>query len=91
MAMHRNRSHGNFNHQPLRDSELFDKFCIMVPECCFAWDDTSKRIPFFKNPKTPALLLPDCSFTMFVFDEPGHPVACFSRGVHRRTGKIMFP
>jgi uncharacterized protein (UPF0305 family) len=74
LAMHRNRSYGRLEKEPLRDPELFDKFWIMVPEGCFAWDDTSERNPYFRNPKNRLFYYLIAAFTMFVLDEPGHPV-----------------
>ena len=58
----------------VRDLERFRKFCEMLPEGCFAWDDASERNPYFRNPKNRIFYYLIAAFTMFVLDEPGHPV-----------------
>jgi uncharacterized protein (UPF0305 family) len=58
---------------PLRDRELFDKFCAMIPEGCFSWNDQHERNPYFRNPKNRLFYYLIAAFTMFVLDEPGHP------------------
>jgi len=59
---------------PLADPETFQKFCDMLPEGCFAWDDTSERNPYFRNPKNRLFYYLMAAFSMFVLEEPGHPV-----------------
>jgi uncharacterized protein (UPF0305 family) len=59
---------------PLRDKEAFGKFCAMLPEGCLSWDDASDRNPYFQNPKNRLFYYLIAAFTMFVLDEPGHPV-----------------
>ena len=59
---------------PIRDPEIFCKFCAMVPEGCFSWDDSGERNPYFRNPKNRLFYYLIAAFTMFVLDEPGHPV-----------------
>jgi uncharacterized protein (UPF0305 family) len=59
---------------PIRDLEKFQKFCGMVPEGCFAWNDSSERNPYFRNPKNRLFYYLIAAFTMFILDEPGHPV-----------------
>jgi len=58
----------------VRDPETFLKFCEMLPEGCFAWDDASERNPYFRSPKNRIFYYLIAAFTMFVLDEPGHPV-----------------
>jgi len=58
----------------IRDPELFGKFCEMVPEGCFSWNDSSERNPYFRNPMNRLFYYLIAAFTMFVLDEPGHPV-----------------
>jgi uncharacterized protein (UPF0305 family) len=65
---------GRFSRDPLRDPEAFRKFCDMLPEGCFAWDDASERNPYFRNPENRLFYYLIAAFTMFVLDEPGHPV-----------------
>jgi uncharacterized protein (UPF0305 family) len=59
---------------PLRDPEIFSKFCEIVPEGCFACIDPGERNPYFRNPKNRLFYYLIAAFTMFVLDEPGHPV-----------------
>jgi len=60
-------------HAPLRDRELFRKFCDIIPVGCFSWDDLHERNPYFRNPKNRLFYYLIAAFTMFVLDEPGHP------------------
>ena len=59
---------------PITDPETFQKFCDMLPEGCFAWNDASERNPYFRNPKNRLFYYLIAAFSMFVLDEPGHPV-----------------
>ncbi|MEI8331168.1 MAG: DUF2115 domain-containing protein [Methanomicrobiales archaeon] len=59
---------------PLADPETFRKFCDMLTEGCFSWDDASERNPYFRNPKNRLFYYLIAAFSMFVLDEPGHPV-----------------
>jgi uncharacterized protein (UPF0305 family) len=58
----------------IHDRETFLKFCEMLPEGVFAWQDSSERNPYFRNPKNRLFYYLIAAFTMFVLDEPGHPV-----------------
>jgi hypothetical protein len=73
LAMHRG---GEFSRlrSPIRNRDEFDAFCIMIPEGCFAWNDAGERNPYFRNPKNRLFYYLISAFTMFVLDEPGHPV-----------------
>ena len=73
LAMHRTRAFTNMT-DPIRDPETFRKFCEMIPEGCFAWNDSSERNPYFRNPKNRLFYYLLAAFAMFVLDEPGHPV-----------------
>jgi len=59
---------------PIRDRETFLKFCAMLPEGCFVWEDTRECNPYFHNPKNRLFYYLIAAFTMFVLEEPGHPV-----------------
>lgn len=59
---------------PLADPETFRKFCDMLPEGCFAFNETSERNPYFRNPKNRLFYYLIAAFSMFVLGEPGHPV-----------------
>jgi len=90
LAMHRDNSLNNLMKQPLTDPEMFDRFCAMVPEGCFAWNDAGERNPYFRNPKNRLFYYLIAAFTMFVLGEPGHPVGMpFPGGftVETRGGK----
>jgi hypothetical protein len=73
LALHRAHAEKTMAGVPLRDPELFLQFCAMVPEGCFAWNDTHERNPYFRNPKNRLFYYLIAAFTMFVLDEPGHP------------------
>jgi uncharacterized protein (UPF0305 family) len=73
LAMYRSRAFERM-HTPIRDRESFGKFCTMLPEGIFAWDDSSERNPFFRNPKNRLFYYLIAAFTLFVLEEPGHPV-----------------
>ncbi len=73
LAMHRSGKLEQLE-APLRDRERFEKFCRMLPGGTFAWNDSSERNPYFRNPKNRLFYYLIAAFTMFVLDEPGHPV-----------------
>ena len=73
LAMHRSRRFERLE-APIRDKERFEKFCRMLPEGTFAWNDSSERNPYFRNPKNRLFYYLIAAFTMFVLEEPGHPV-----------------
>ena len=73
LAMHHNKELAALNGL-IRDPETFKKFCIMLPEGVFSWQDSSERNPYFRNPKNRLFYYLISAFTMFVLDEPGHPV-----------------
>jgi hypothetical protein len=73
LALYRRRAFSK-DMGPLRDPEAFGKFCAMLPEGCLSWDDASERNPYFRNPKNRLFYYLIAAFTMFVLDEPGHPV-----------------
>jgi Uncharacterized protein conserved in archaea (DUF2115) len=59
---------------PVRDRETFLKFCTMLPEGCLFWENTGEQNPYFQNPKNRLFYYLIAAFTMFVLEEPGHPV-----------------
>jgi len=73
LAMHRGKAFERLT-SPVRDRERFDQFCAMLPKGTFAWDDSSERNPYFRNPKNRLFYYLIAAFTMFVLEEPGHPV-----------------
>jgi len=60
--------------RPIRDKETFLKFCAMIPEGCFAWDEQTERTPFPYSPRHRLFYYLIAAFTMFVLEKPGHPV-----------------
>jgi len=56
------------------DPATFVAFCRMLPAGCFSWDDQSERNPHFRNPKNRLFYYLMAAFSMFVLEEPGHPV-----------------
>jgi len=73
LALHHRKAFDQMT-APVRDPETFRKFREMLPEGCFSWDDSSERNPYFRNPKNRIFYYLIAAFTMFVLDEPGHPV-----------------
>lgn len=73
LAMYRS---GEFERMkgPLRDPETFRKFCAMIPEGCYTWDEVPRRTPFRYTPRHRLFYYLMAAFTMFVLDRPGHPV-----------------
>jgi uncharacterized protein (UPF0305 family) len=59
---------------PVGDWDSFREFCQMLPEGILAWNDRTERNPYFRNPKNRLFYYLIAAFTMFVLEEPGHPV-----------------
>jgi hypothetical protein len=73
LSMERSGAFGRMT-GPVRNREVFDTFCLMLPGGCFVWEDTGDRNPYFQNPKNRLFYYLIAAFTMFVLEEPGHPV-----------------
>jgi len=73
LAMYRSRAFERLN-IPIRNRESLEEFCTMLPKGTFAWDDSSERNPYFRNPKNQLFYYLISAFTLFVLEEPGHPV-----------------
>ena len=73
LALHRRGAFKRMN-SPITDPETFQKFCDMLPEGCFAYNNAGERNPYFRNPKNRLFYYLIAAFSMFVLDEPGHPV-----------------
>jgi len=58
----------------ITDPKTFGEFCRMLPLGCFLWNDESERNPHFRNPRNRLFYYLMAAFSMFVLDEPGHPV-----------------
>ncbi|HZK30433.1 MAG TPA: DUF2115 domain-containing protein [Methanoregula sp.] len=72
LAMHHNKAFAGMT-SPIRDPATFKKFCTMVTEGVFSWQDSSERNPYFRNPKNRLFYYLISAYTMFILDEPGHP------------------
>lgn len=89
LSLHRSGTFGRMR-EPIRDREMFEKYCAMIPEGCFVWVDTGERNPYFRNPRNRLFYYLIAAFTMFVLEEPGHPEGMpFPGGfsVEKRGGK----
>lgn len=73
LAMYRIRAFEQLT-APIRNREGFEGFCTMLPKGISSWDDSSERNPYFRNPKNRLFYYLISAFTMFVLEEPGHPV-----------------
>ncbi len=73
LLLHRSKKSNHFG-ELIRDRELFEKFCAMIPEGCFTWDENAERTPFHYSPRHRLFYYLMAAFTMFVLDQPGHPV-----------------
>jgi uncharacterized protein (UPF0305 family) len=73
LAMYRSKAFDRLT-MPIRDRESFDRFCSMLQTGIFSWDDSSERNPYFRNPKNRLFYYLISAFTLFVLEEPGHPV-----------------
>jgi uncharacterized protein (UPF0305 family) len=73
LLMNRN---GTFDRlrDPVGDWDSFREFCQMLPEGILAWNDRTERNPYFRNPRNRLFYYLIAAFTMFVLEEPGHPV-----------------
>jgi len=73
ISMHRTGEFGRMP-DPVSDPETFRAFCDMFPQGCFAYEDWSERTPHLRLPRNRLFYYLISAFTMFVLDEPGHPV-----------------
>ena len=73
LLMNRN---GTFDRlrDPVGDWDSFREFCQMLPEGILAWNDRTERNPYFRNPRNRLFYYLIAAFTIFVLEEPGHPV-----------------
>jgi hypothetical protein len=59
---------------PIANRETFGKFCTMILDGCFRWDEAAERTPFRYTPRHRFFYYLVSAFTIFVLDRPGHPV-----------------
>lgn len=79
---------------PISDRERFEKFCAMVPEGCFCWDERDENCFIRYGPMHRFFYYLMACFTMFVLEEPGHPVGTPFPGsfrVEKKDGTFMCP
>ena len=93
MAMNRS---GNFKamKDPIRDLAVFREYLIMVPEGCFTHDIEREYMPQFSSPFHALFYYLMAAFSMFVLDQPGHPVGMpFPGGfrVDEKDGEFFCP
>lgn len=67
---------GRFNalNEPFSDPEAFNRFCKIIPTGCTQWDDTVSRMPIPYTLRHRLFYYLIAAFTMFILDQPGHPV-----------------
>jgi len=67
---------GRFNTmtEPISNLETFTGFCEIIPNGCTEWDDTISRMPITYTLKHRLFYYLISAFTMFILEEPGHPV-----------------
>lgn len=73
LAMHRSGIFPSMK-EKITDRENYDRFCAMVPEGCFIWDEHAERMPLRYSPRHRLFYYLISAFTMFVLERPGHPV-----------------
>lgn len=73
MTMHRS---GQFQAmtEPIADPETFSRFCGIIPSGCTEWDDTMSRMPIRYTIRHRLFYYLISAFTMFILEQPGHPV-----------------
>ena len=60
--------------EPIADPEIFTRFCEIIPSGCTQWDDTATRLPIPYTLRHRLFYYLIAAFTMFILDQPGHPV-----------------
>ncbi|HWQ63633.1 MAG TPA: DUF2115 domain-containing protein [Methanospirillum sp.] len=60
--------------ESIQDPETFNAFCKIIPIGCTQWDDTASRMPIPYTIKHRLFYYLIAAFTMFILEEPGHPV-----------------
>lgn len=59
---------------PIPDPDTFNAFCKIIPTGCTQWDDTASRLPIPYTIRHRLFYYLIAAFTMFIIEEPGHPV-----------------
>jgi len=60
--------------ESIPDLETFKAFCEIIPTGCTEWDDTASRMPIPYTIRHRLFYYLIGAFTMFILEEPGHPV-----------------
>ncbi len=79
---------------PIRDLALFRQYLKMVPEGCFSRDIDREYMPQFSSPCHSLFYYLMAGFSIFVLDQPGHPVGMpFPGGfrVEEKNGEFFCP
>lgn len=59
---------------PIRDAALLNEFLRMIPDACFRHETVPQYIPEFNSPYQGLFYYLMAVFSMYVLEEPGHPV-----------------
>ncbi len=60
--------------EPIPDIDNYLAFCNMIPIGCTQWDDTISRLPISYTIRHRIFYYLIAAFTIFILEEPGHPV-----------------
>lgn len=73
LALHRSGRLSTMT-EPITDTDTFRRFCEIIPFGCTQWDDEVSRMPVPYTLRHRLFYYLISAFTMFVLDQPGHPV-----------------
>lgn len=80
--------------KPITNRDLFEKFCAVIPEGCFRGDEWNETCFIRYGPMHRFFYYLIACFTLFVLEQPGHPVGTPFPGsfrVERRNGEYLCP
>ena len=60
--------------KPINDIDMFTRYCEMLKTGCYSNEDASGSEFYLRDPACTLFYYLISGFTMFVLDEPGHPV-----------------
>ncbi|MDG6256987.1 MAG: DUF2115 domain-containing protein [Methanomicrobiaceae archaeon] len=93
LSLHRKEAFAGM-HEPISDRETFEAFCAMLPAGCFCWEEGREDYPHLTGPRNTLFYYLLAAFSMFVAEEPGHPVGTpFPGGfvVEAKAGEYRCP
>jgi uncharacterized protein (UPF0305 family) len=79
---------------PIRERDLFERFCDMIPRGCFSQDRGSESRLVLYRPRYRFFYYLIACYTMFVREYPGHPVGMPFPGslfVEQKNGVFLCP